>query len=448
MQGTGFALKDLKGTNFLSLLPEDKERKHIYDFLEMIQNGLDKNDVVNKAIELHQVRVQGAHEVYVTNIRYFIHCDVLRQKADGKDEIMILLESFKDFVVEDIIVMAREKLTTDIKMGFVVQDVTGKIIEINEQAANFYGTNREELLNAQKRDKLKGFPKDYFFGEQTLESGIPLHNHTVSWKVGDKLHSFVIDTNLLKRNSEIIGVLVLIKDISNVKSLELQIQHNERLAMVGQIAAGTAHEIRNPITSIKGFLQLMQKSLTDNQMQKEMYYTEVMLGEVERITNLLNEFLLLSKPRDLKVEDCKPKEIMDIIQPIISNEALLKGIEVCYKVDSISNCIRVDRELLKQVFLNLAKNALEAMGDNGKLEICVESVDDHKSIRFSFKDSGPGIPAYMIDKIFDPFFTTKDNGTGLGLSVCQRIVADLGGQIKVSSKGFGTTFSVLLPVFS
>lgn len=104
-----------------------------------------------------------------------------------------------------------------------------------------------------------------------------------------------------------------------------------------------------------------------------------------------------------------------------------------------------DRELFKQVCLNISKNGIEAMTDGGILTI-VERVDsEERKVNIDIHDSGPGIPSYLLDKIFDPFFTTKENGTGLGLSVCQRIVLDLGGTIRVSSKGFGTTFTISIP---
>ena len=346
---------------------------------------------------------------------------------------------------DELVKIARKQMILEMQMGFIVYDVEGKIVEINELASKYYGSKQAHLYNHTEQERLSGFPPEYYFGERTLTLGIPFRNHTVSWKVGDKNHNFVVDTMLLKDDDKMtIGCCVLIKDISDVKSLELQIQHNERLAMVGQIAAGAAHEIRNPITSIRGFLQFMKKSLVQNDMKKEIEYTEVMISELDRITDLLNEFLLLSKPRDLTITQCNPQEIIGDITPVIAGEAMLVDVDVEYQLNNTPD-IRVDRELIKQVFLNIAQNAIEAMSGRGKLNISVDYNEADGFVKFNFKDMGPGIPAYMIDKIFDPFFTTKDMGTGLGLAVCQRIISDLGGQIKVVSKGFGSTFCIMLP---
>lgn len=349
--------------------------------------------------------------------------------------------------VTDIVEIARKRLTLDMDMGFIVVDVTGKIIELNEQAAFYYGSNVETLLLGTEEKKLPGFPKDYCFCKRTLDRGIPYRNYTVGWKVQDKNRKFVVDTMILRADDgEIIGACAILKDITNMKSLELQIQHNDRLAMIGQIAAGAAHEIRNPITSIRGFLQFLRRSLVEREMTKEVGYTDVMLSELDRITELISEFLQLSKPREMALSECTAKELIDAIAPILDSEALLHENIVDYDIEDTPN-IKVDRELIKQVFLNIAQNAMEAMATTkGKLSISAKYQRIEKQVVFSFKDTGPGIPAYMIDKIFDPFFTTKDSGTGLGLSVCQRIVSDLGGQIKVSSKGFGTTFTINLPV--
>ncbi|OEF95803.1 hypothetical protein BHF68_11535 [Desulfuribacillus alkaliarsenatis] len=357
------------------------------------------------------------------------------------------MKDIRELSEKNIIKLARKSVTQDMDMGFVVMNKEYKVIEINDKAAYYYGLTREQILNVQNGKILNGFPREYLFCKCTLETGIPLKNHVVSWKVGDQKRSFVVDTILIKsRNKQIVGACSLIKDITALKSLELQIQHNERLAMIGQMAAGAAHEIRNPITSVRGFVQLLRRTLQQHEMNKEVGYTDIMLSEIDRITDLINEFLLLSKPREMKVVSCGLNDIIENVKPVISSESLLHDVEVTYELQ-VNALIRVDRDLLKQVFLNITRNAIEAMAnDKGKLHISSTIFEKERMVAINFKDSGPGIPAYMVDKIFDPFFTTKDTGTGLGLPVCQRIVSELGGKIKVVSKGYGTTFSVYLPI--
>jgi signal transduction histidine kinase len=133
------------------------------------------------------------------------------------------------------------------------------------------------------------------------------------------------------------------------------------------------------------------------------------------------------------------------ILPIIENEAILHNVEVRYeRMDQLPSVI-ADQEMLKQVFLNVCKNGIEAMPDGGKLTITEKMDAAERKVLIDIHDTGPGIPPFLIDKIFDPFFTTKEEGTGLGLSVCQRIIHDIGGTIRVSSKGYGTTFTLGIP---
>lgn len=180
-------------------------------------------------------------------------------------------------------------------------------------------------------------------------------------------------------------------------------------------------------------------------MDRESGYTDVMLSEIKRINELVNEFLLLSKPKHVSFEAIDLSQVLKDILPIINNEALLHGITVEYEALYGLPHVIADKEPLKQVFINICKNGIEAMGDAGRLTI-IERVDkEERKVNIDIRDTGPGIPLFVIDKIFDPFFTTKAEGTGLGLSVCQRIVHDVGGNIRVSSKGFGTTFTVSIP---
>lgn len=170
-----------------------------------------------------------------------------------------------------------------------------------------------------------------------------------------------------------------------------------------------------------------------------------MLKEINRINELVNEFLLLGKPKNVTYDEVDISEVLRDILPIINNEAILHRVVVQYESLYGLPHVVADREMLKQVFLNISKNGIEAMGEGGILTVS-EKVDlEERLVNIEIHDTGPGIPAYVIDKIFDPFFTTKAEGTGLGLSVCQRIIHDIGGHIRVSSKGYGTTFTVSIP---
>jgi two-component system, sporulation sensor kinase E len=193
-------------------------------------------------------------------------------------------------------------------------------------------------------------------------------------------------------------------------------------------------------------MQLLNKSLTERSMSKEMEFVGIVLSELERVNDLVSEFLLLSKPKEVKQISLRIGRVLQEILPMIRNEAMLYNVTVLYYPKPELPPILADKELLKQVFLNLGKNAIEAMGGGGTLIIRECSYPSQPGkIAVEIADTGTGITVDALKKVFDPFFTTKPQGTGLGLSVCQRIVHDLGGSIGVSSDEGGTLFTVCLP---
>lgn len=339
-----------------------------------------------------------------------------------------------------------ENFVTDINIGIIVIDKELRISEISPLACNLLNVSKNEVLNRTIDEIFLGIPEEHRIVQSTLLEGITVSNYAITWTYNQERSDLLVDSNIIKDDKgAIVGAYVIFKDVTNLRSLEQQVRHNDRLSMIGQIAAGTAHEIRNPLTSIKGFLQILKSTLSENNLLNELDYTEIMLTEVDRINKLLNEILLLSKPKDIIYKPTDINAVLKAILPIISNESLLLGIEVKYDFDQSLALVIADSELLKQVLLNISKNGIEAMSDGGILTISAKVINDKKNINISIHDTGPGIPNYIVDRIFDPFFTTKDNGTGLGLSICQKIIHDLGGSIRVSTKGFGTTFQIFLP---
>ncbi len=243
------------------------------------------------------------------------------------------------------------------------------------------------------------------------------------------------------------GQILMIEDQTEMQLLRQQVQQNNRLATIGQIAAGTAHEIRNPLTAIRGFLQVIGHKMKENGQQKEHGYIDIMLREISRISSLVGEFLMLSKPRHLNVQSVNVTKVFNDILPIIKNEALLYNIDVVTKRQLTTiPMIEADGELLKQVFLNISKNAIEAMKDGGLLTIRLKTYEKRKHVVVEIMDTGPGIPPHVLEKIYEPFFTTKENGTGLGLPICRQILREIDGEIKIESGPKGTKVKVCLPL--
>jgi two-component system, sporulation sensor kinase E len=267
----------------------------------------------------------------------------------------------------------------------------------------------------------------------------------LTWEVGGRIRHVLIDSFSHRSDSgQFLGMHVMMKDLGNFSALEQQMQRTDKLATVGKIAAGIAHEIRNPLTTIKGFLQILQGRFQTGNREDELQFTEVMLREIERVNDLVSELLLLSKPHRVSMQPCSVREVIEDICPLIQSEAILHDVAFECKIEQDAT-IFADKAMMKQVLLNLSKNSLEAMDGSGHLRICITL---HAGmVQIDVSDTGPGIPYYQLDRIFDAFYTTKEKGTGLGLPICQRIITEHGGEIRVSSKGFGCTFSVLVPVY-
>ncbi|ADU32421.1 ATP-binding protein [Evansella cellulosilytica] len=234
---------------------------------------------------------------------------------------------------------------------------------------------------------------------------------------------------------------IVIKDLTNVKENEKKLRHSEQLSVIGELAAGIAHEIRNPLTSLMGFLQLL--GARDKNAEP---YKEIMASELERINLIVNELLLLSKPKEYEYETTNIVHLLRTVITIANTQAILHNIEISLKIeDNEEMLIDCEQNKLKQVFLNLIKNAIEAMEDhNGVITIAVRKKLD--KVEISFIDQGKGIPEEKIENLGKRFYTTKEDGTGLGLMISMNIIGEHDGEMYINSKlNVGTTITVLLP---
>jgi signal transduction histidine kinase len=221
----------------------------------------------------------------------------------------------------------------------------------------------------------------------------------------------------------------------------------EKLAMVGKLAAGVAHTIRNPLTSVNMRLFSLERSLELSQTQQEDF--EVISEEVRHIDTIVQNFLEFARPPKLKIQGISPSEVVDMALQLLRHRLESYGVQVELDREHRLPMIEADPEQLKEVLINLLVNGCEAMGQGGLIVIreeegVVEPLGRVVVIRV--KDNGPGIPKSVRDQVFQPFFSTKEEGTGLGLSIAYRIVEEHGGWLSLKSKeGEGTTFTITLP---
>ena len=227
------------------------------------------------------------------------------------------------------------------------------------------------------------------------------------------------------------------------KKLEAQVQRAERLAGVGEVAAGLAHEIRNPLMAIRGFAQLLGE---DNNSGERKEYLAIITQEVDRMNRLIEQLLYLARPQETAVTLVDMNAVLENTLLLVETQTVRRHIGVSLSLDMGIPKVLVDAEQLRQVVLNIVLNALQAMEGPGQITIDSHYDSDKNAVCITIGDTGKGIDPDDIAKLFDPFFTTKDNGTGLGLSIAQRFVENWGGQILVESiLGQGSKFTLVFP---
>lgn len=239
------------------------------------------------------------------------------------------------------------------------------------------------------------------------------------------------------------GLITLGRDMTEQKRTNEFLRKSEKLSVVGQLAAGVAHEIRNPLTALKGFVQLLQAKYKEEQS-----YFEVMLSELDRINMIVTEFLYLAKPQMTNFQE---KDLPTLIQHILSlleTQAILNNVQIRTEFEPGIPLVKCEENQIKQVFINILKNAIESMTYGGEIVIRVRSTGNEK-VLVQFVDQGCGIPKEWIPKLGEPFYTTKEKGTGLGLMVSYKIIEEHHGTISIESEADrGTTVNITLPVHS
>ncbi|WP_421378870.1 two-component system sensor histidine kinase NtrB [Bacillus salacetis] len=310
----------------------------------------------------------------------------------------------------------------------------GMITLCNIQAANDLGVDRDAMIGRHIRELL-GLTDSKINLLETLRTGKPIVNREVL----DKNYG-INNTHIIRDiNGEVLRVVGTFQFLNGVKEAE-------KRGLAGRIAAGIAHEIRNPLTTVRGFLQLMH---TQTEPETSSLIKGLLIPEIDRANKIITDFLRISKPLETSTEKLKIESfIFDYIGKFLNSEALLYNISfTCTVSEDAKDCIiEGNKEEFFQVFINLFSNSFQAK--QGQLEIVIDVVRRDSNIEIYFKDNGTGIKPSMIPHVFDPFFTTKDDGTGLGLSVSKKIIENYGGDMNVTSNGNGTTFKITLPVSS
>ncbi|KKK38751.1 histidine kinase [Mesobacillus campisalis] len=241
-------------------------------------------------------------------------------------------------------------------------------------------------------------------------------------------------------NGEVEHIVFISRDISERKKAEEALLKSEKLSIVGELAAGVAHEIRNPLTTIKGFVQLQRWENGSNS------YNELLLSELERIETITSELLSLGKPQAVQMTTTDIQELIEKTIGLLSPQAHLHNIQFHFDSDRSPIFITCEKNQIMQVFVNIFKNAIEAMPDGGRIDVAARKSAEGEAL-ISVQDQGCGIPENLLHRIGEPFYTLKEKGTGLGLMICHKIIKQHNGSIAYKSKlQQGTRIDITLPL--
>ncbi len=359
--------------------------------------------------------------------------------------LLVVLHTIVDSIERELLVQEKNKKLFILNQGLlqasyqavIVTDDKGNMVDCNEngkQIVKLMSSKRSDCDRSSifYADKIGSYFMDVRSDKQA-RVGIE-----ISIDIESDPHYYLLDViPIFDDEKSLIYMLGSLRDISEMKRSETYLRNSEKLSVVGQMAAGVAHEIRNPLTIIKGMLQLSK-----DQLQSDYY--KLLMSEIDRMNFIVSELLVLGKPHVIHYNEVEFISILDDVLKLFDSQAVMNGISI---TSDIKNCgiIYCDPNQIKQVFINILKNATEAMPFGGNIQIIVDITGSEQLIRFV--DDGEGIPKDMLDKIGQPFCTTKKDGNGLGIMMIKKIIDSHNGGIQFNSQvKSGTTVDIYLPL--
>lgn len=338
--------------------------------------------------------------------------------------------------------------------GLLILNREGTVTGFNHKAEEILGLRAEDVLGQYMGDLTRRYVegRNEITGEYPpliplMERGTPIREIEYAGRIAGRRLLLRVSGNPIKNAQGMtVGYILIFDDQTELVQMREAVDRNEKFALIGQFAAGIAHEIRNPLTTVDGFLQLY----ADGEVKHE-YFLDLtktlLLPEIDRANTILSDFLMVSRPQAPLRSTVDTRSFVADVVRLVESEAHLRGVLLHVEAPDVLPALFLDVQQMKQVFLNLCKNAFDVTPQGGRLTLRVQDDPDGQRVQFFVVDEGPGIPAEDLCHIFEPFYTTKDHGTGLGLPISHRIVEGHGGALQVrSAEGAGTTFVISIPL--
>jgi len=329
--------------------------------------------------------------------------------------------------------------------GLLSIDTRGRIVSYNRVSLELLGL-QESDLRALNLKTIIDFQASGI--DQTLAHCRPILEREIQHrsKSGEMIPLSMSATPILEEDGQCQGAVIVLRDLREIKQLEEKVRRSEKLAAIGKLAAGVAHEIRNPLSSIRGFAQFLSQSLKDS--PREQAYAQTMVSEVDRINRVVTDLLTFASPTRAEPVPGDVTELVEHCVRLVQADADSRNITLRRNITDLSK-VRLDTNQLTQALLNLLLNAMQSVESGGTIEIGAALKPSEDRLLLWVEDNGAGIQPDRVEKIFDPFYTTRNKGTGLGLAIVHKIVENHQGEIGVESppagKRKGSRFTLFLP---
>jgi two-component system sensor histidine kinase PilS (NtrC family) len=359
-----------------------------------------------------------------------------------------------------------ENIVQSISSGLLTADLAGRVTSFNRAAQEITGLSWEEVKGRRCVEVFPWKGLQEFYDDPLKIYRSSRHDVETKRNDGSRLLLGVTLSSLRDEQGRVAGVVGTFQDLTKIRELEEEMRKQEKMASIGEMAAGMAHEIRNPLAALSGSMQVLRKELVLN--DEHQHLMEIALKETYRLNNIITEFLYYARPSPPNYKSCDLNRLLgETLQLLQNSKDYHKGIQIRTAFGREPILVKVDPDQMKQVFWNLSINAVQAMSAGGVLTVTVavrnmeedgafyrlrvpgwtgEKNHIHYCTEIIFEDSGSGIRREHLYRIFDPFFTTKSHGSGLGLAIVHRIIEDHGGRVWAESKAEkGARFTIQLP---
>ncbi len=325
--------------------------------------------------------------------------------------------------------------------GLITVDTTGRIVSTNRTATHILGMDTVQGL---KRSLKNAIHLPGLNLHDVLHRDKPIIEKEIDWPTGRGAIPLSVSVTPLRGPEGVrMGAVIILRDLREIRELQEKVRRSERLASLGRLASGVAHEIRNPLSSIKGFAQYFGDKFEAGSEDKS--YAAIMIQEVDRLNRVIAQLLDFARPKDLRLGLYPLSQILEHPLRLIQADLDKTGIKLTKKPFPVDK-IKVDQDQITQALLNIFLNATESMEKGGELRVEAVLRPEKRRAEIRISDSGPGIHQEDLSRIFDPFFSTKKKGTGLGLAITAKIIEVHEGELSVESgEGRGTTFKIYLP---